>query len=121
MPIEYEIRDGVVHGRATGALDDATLVEYVQRLLLDPAYSPQLPVLFDATQITTLELSGGGVRDASATVRESLKKPTARLALVVSGPAAYGMARMYGLLRDDVEVSVFEDRDRALAWLREPR
>ena len=120
VPIEYSIVDGMVRARATGALDDASLISYVERLLVDPLYTPQLPVLFDATAISSLELSGAGVRDASAAVRENPEHPIARVALVVSGPAAYGMARMYGLLRD-VEVAVFEDRELALAWLTSPR
>ena len=118
MPVEYEIRDGMVHARASGVLDDATLVSYIERLLADPRYAPDLPVLFDSTQVTALELSGAGVRDATAVVRVSSEQPTARVALVVSSSAAYGMARMYGLFRD-VEVSVFQDRELALAWLAE--
>ena len=119
MPIEYAIRDGMVQAQASGVLEDATLVSYVERLLADPDYAPTLPVLFDATQVTALELSGAGVREASAVVREWPDHPVAKVALVVSGPAAYGMARMYSLLRD-VEVSVFEDRALALAWLTVP-
>ena len=116
VPIEYAIREGMVQAQASGVLDDASLTSYVERLLADPQYSPDLPVLFDSTQATVLELSGAGVRDATAVVREWPTHPTARVALVVSSPAAYGMARMYGLFRD-VEVSVFEDRELALAWL----
>jgi hypothetical protein len=116
VPIEYVIRDGVVQARALGVLDDASLTSYVERLLADPQYAPDLPVLFDSTAATVLELSGAGVRDATAVVRETPRRPSARVALVVSSPAAYGMARMYGLFRD-VEVSVFEDRELALAWL----
>ena len=121
MPIEYVIRDGMVRAQATGVLDDATLVAYVRRLLADPGYAPDMPVLFDSTQIGSLELSGDGVRDASEAVRETTAKPTARVALLVNHPASYGMARMYGMLREDVEVAVFEDRDAALAWLTAPR
>lgn len=110
----------MVQARASGVLDDAILVAYVERLLADLRYSPDMPVLFDATQIAALELSGAGVREASATVRETPERPTARVALVVSGPAAYGMARMYGMLRD-VEVAVFEEREIALSWLTSPR
>jgi hypothetical protein len=120
VPIEYTIRDGVVHAQATGVLDDASLISYVERLLADPHYAADLPVLFDSTKATALELSGAGVRAATAVVRETPKQPTARVALVVSSPAAYGMARMYQLFRD-VEVSVFEDRELALAWLAAPR
>lgn len=119
MPIEYAIRDGMVHALATGVLDDETLISYIERLFADPDYAPILPVLFDATQVAALELSGAGVRDASAVVREWREHPSGRVALVVSGPAAYGMARMYGMLRD-TEVSVFEDRAPALAWLTSP-
>jgi hypothetical protein len=118
VPIEYVIRDGLVQARVLGVLDDASLTSYVERLLADPQYSTELPVLFDSTGATALELSGAGVRDATAVVRETPKRPSARVALIVSSPAAYGMARMYGLFRD-VEVSVFEDRELALAWLAE--
>jgi hypothetical protein len=90
----------------------------VARLLAAPQYPPELPVLFDPTLVSALELSGDGVRDATSVVRELPERPKAKVAIVVSSQAAYGMARMYGLLRD-VEVSVFEDRDRALSWLRD--
>jgi hypothetical protein len=120
VSIEYAIADDMVQAHVTGVLNDATLIAYIERLLRDPRYRPDMPVVFDATQVSALELSGAGVRDASAVVRELPEPPTARVALVVSSRAAFGMARMYGLLRD-VEVSVFEDRDLALAWLRSPR
>lgn len=120
VPIDYAIREGMVQAHVTGVLNDATLIAYIERLLSDPLYKRDMPVVFDATRVSALELSGAGVRDASAVVRDSREHPTARVALVVSSPAAYGMARMYGLLRD-VEVSVFEDRDVALAWLKSPR
>ena len=110
----------MVQAQASGVLDDATLVSYIERLFADPRYARDLPVLFDSTQVASLELSGAGVREATAVVRVQTDQPTARVALVVSGSAAYGMARMYGLFRD-VEVSVFEDRQLALAWLTESR
>jgi hypothetical protein len=42
------------------------------------------------------------------------------VAIVADAPAAYGMARMFELLRDDIVVKVFQEPHAALAWAREP-
>jgi hypothetical protein len=117
VPIEYTIEDGVVWSHATGVLDDAGLLAHVRRLQADPRHAAEVPELFDCTTISALELTGAGVREVAALLRHDPELPRARVAVVVTGTAAFGMARMYGLLRDDIDVQIFSAREAATAWL----
>ncbi|HVZ71084.1 MAG TPA: STAS/SEC14 domain-containing protein [Polyangia bacterium] len=107
-------------GRAWGVLDDATLLAYIQRLIDDPAYDGAYADLFDTRDVTTLELTGDGLRTI-ATLIQKRQRSSPRVAIVADAPAMFGMARMFELLRDDIEVRVFRDDATALAWLRAPR
>jgi hypothetical protein len=43
------------------------------------------------------------------------------LAIVATGPLAFGMSRMFQLMNEHIlakQIRVFEDYDEALAWLR---
>jgi hypothetical protein len=119
MPIEYTIRDGALRARASGVLDDEGLFEYVRRVIDDPTYDQVDADLFDARDVTGVKLTGEGVRKL-ATLIQSTKRSSSRVAVVASSPAMFGMARMFELLRPDVTVSVFQEMERAIAWLSAP-
>ena len=116
MAVEYTIENGVSWARALGVLQDAELLEHVQKLAGDPEYEAVDRDLFDATEVTSFELTGRGVRSA-ADVMRAAPWPSTRLAIVAATAAAFGMGRMYELLRQDIEVMVFTDRAEATRWL----
>lgn len=116
MPIDYLISNGILQARASGRLDDESLLAYVRTVMVDPAYATASCDLFDMRGVD-LALTGGGIRTVTELIRASrLSSP--KVAIVADAPAAYGMARMFEILRDDIEVRVFQDTDEALAWLQ---
>jgi hypothetical protein len=118
VPIEYTIRDGVLLARASGRLDDATLMTYCRTVKDDPGYAAASADLFDMRGVE-LELTGDGLRAVATFIREArISSPV--VAIVADAPAAYGMARKIELLRDDIVVKVFQEPHAALTWVRAP-
>jgi hypothetical protein len=116
MTLEHKIEDGVAWVRAYGVLRDAEILEQVERLVADPAYEAVDRDLFDASEVTSLELTTAGVR-AAADILRAAPRPSTRVAIVTGTIAAFGMGRMYELMREDIEVMVFTDRGDAAGWL----
>ena len=119
MPIDYAIRDGLLRGRASGVLDDETLLAYVHQVITDPAYDDAVGDLFDARPVTDMRLTAEGIRGVAALIRQT-GRSSKKVAVVADSPAMFGMARMFELIRDDIDVAVFRDVDAALEWLRAP-
>jgi hypothetical protein len=73
------------------------------------------PRLFVDASVARLQLAGVDVRRLAA--RDA--HPFCRIAVYAPRADTYGLARMYEQLSGDRRhVSVFSDRDQALAWLR---
>jgi hypothetical protein len=120
MPIDYTIEDGLLLARASGVFDDATLLAYVQRVIDDARYAEAHGDLFDMRDVTSFELTPDGLRKIATMIRRTgLSSP--HVAIVAGTLLSFGMARMFEMLRDDIEVKVFHEREPALAWLRERR
>jgi hypothetical protein len=117
LPIDYTIRDGLLSARAAGVLDDASLLSYVQAVMVDPDYETTVADLFDARAVTDVQLTVEGMRTIETIIRQSgLSSPN--VAVVASSPAMFGMARMFAQLSEGVEVAVFREPAEALEWLR---
>jgi hypothetical protein len=73
-------------------------------------------LLFDGTDVQHTKLTGDGVYNLARSTADDLN----RVAMVVSTPVAFGMARMYEICSNwkEERVSVFSDKESALAWLR---
>jgi hypothetical protein len=119
LPIEYTIRDGVLQGRASGVLDDDTLLAYVHQVMADPAYGEAAADLFDTRAVTDMRLTAEGIRGVATIIRQS-GLSSKRVAVVADSSAMFGMARMFEMFRDDIDVAVFRDVDAALEWIRAP-
>lgn len=119
MPITYRIEGGVIYSTCAGVLDDASVAAHAQALMREPLHGPEVPELLDLRDVTQIDLTGRGPRAAAEILRHDEGAPSAKVAIVVSSKVAYGMARMYEMLRDDIEVKVFEDYDYAVAWLKD--
>jgi len=70
----------------------------------------------DFIDVTDVKVTASGVREMTGL---NPFGAGARRALAVSSDVAYGMARMYQIMRSDAqdEVEVFRDIDSALEWL----
>jgi hypothetical protein len=119
LPIDYAIRDGLLSARASGVLDDETLLAYVNTVIADPAYDAAAADLFDASAVTDVRLTAAGIQAIAAVIRQTGRSST-KVALVAAAPAMFGMARMFEMLRDDIEVAVFREVGAAREWLRAP-
>jgi len=115
MPADYRIdRDhGCVFTRGTGVLTDADLLDHQRRLRSDPFFQRTLKQLADFRNLEGIEVTAEGVQ------RLADNNPfdaTARRALVVDSPLAYGLARVF-VARVSDAVRIFQDHDEAMAWL----
>jgi hypothetical protein len=117
VAIEYTIHDGMVWTLASGRLDDDALLGHVRKLMADPQHGPAVSELFDASAVTDFDVSAAAAREIASLMRHEPGAPAAKVAVIVNSTVAFGMARMYGLLRDDIEVAVFHEREPAIAWL----
>jgi len=106
----------LVLSRGYGTLTDADLMNHVRALRADAAFRSDMRQLGDFRDVTKIAISSAGVRELS-----SLNPWGAgsRRAVVVASDYAYGMARMYQMVRepsqDDLEI--FRGLAEALDWL----
>jgi hypothetical protein len=121
VPVSYRIdREGrTVFTKASGVVTDADVLEFQKRLGDDPDFETDFRQLADCRAIEEIALTRGGVEEASS--RSPFGAGSLR-AFVVSGDAAFGMARMFENLRHRArdEVRVFRDVEEARRWLGLP-
>ena len=104
----------------TGVITDADLIDAYTQLISRPDYDPTLNDLVDLSQVERLDVSAATVRRLVALFsRFDSQTVSTRLAIVATGKAAFGMARMYELLRTDApeEIRVFTSLASARKWL----
>jgi hypothetical protein len=120
MKLETQIDTevGIRRHRVTGPLDTGAIADALRELRARPDYDPSLPALWDLRD-AEIDVSAEEVRRL-ADVVAGLGRLPVRTALVVSRPAAYGLARMYDQLVESKafrEGAVFYSLEEALAWL----
>jgi hypothetical protein len=90
----------------------------------DSRWSPAMRVLFDQRELNESEIDADDMRqrvDLVIGARERLGRP--HIAMVVSGPAGYGLQRMADGLSDNwrqgdvIDVDIFYTVEDARAWL----
>lgn len=118
MPAAFTIDPSrrLVLSRGWGVLTDRELVAHVHALSADPRFRPDLHQLVDFLGVTDVRVTASGVREMTGL---NPFGAGARRALAVSSDVAYGMARMYQIMRSDAAdvVEIFRDIDSALEWL----
>jgi hypothetical protein len=118
MSIDYHIDPSrrLVVSRASGTVTYPELRTLYRCMRTDPAFDPAYRQLADVRDVTHFDLTGSAVADIA---RLRLFAPGTRRAFVVSGAAAYGIARMFGAYAESVaqDVQVFRDLAAAEAWL----
>ncbi len=118
MPVSYRIdpRSRIVFTDAHGALTDADVIAFQERLRNEPDFEPDFGQLADCREIEAVDMTTEGVEEAA---RRSPFSEGARRAIVVRSDLTFGMARMFEALRHEApdEVHVFRDVADALRWL----
>ncbi len=119
MPAFYKIdrENRLVMTTASGVFTLADILAHEEKLRLDPDFDPSFSQLLDASHITKLEITSEHIRRLA---QDSLFSPDSRRALLVSNDAAFGLARMFEILREsagDTGIEVFRSLDEALEWV----
>ena len=112
--IEKERR--LVMSTAHGVFTLADALEHQKQLQSDPDFDPSFSQLADFTQITKIDLAADEVR---LLAHRSIFSPEARRAFVVKGDLAFGLARLFEILRETMGeqgIGVFRNLDDALEW-----
>lgn len=115
MPFAFtiELSRRLVLSRGWGVLTDRELVAHVRALAADPRFRPDLHQLCDFVDVTDVKVTAAGVREMTGL---NPFGAGARRALAVSSDVAYGMARMYQIMRGDAPDEVWSPMTWCSAW-----
>ena len=119
MPAFYKIDKGrgLVLSSASGVFSLADALGHQQRLLKDPDFDPSYSQIADFTHCTQFDLSGDDVRTMA---ERTVFSPSSRRAILVPNDLAYGLGRMFEMLREnegEKGIRVFRALDEALDWV----
>ncbi len=118
MPCGYVIdtNRSMVLSRAWGILEDRELLAHARALGADASFQKHLKQVIDFRDVTEIRITAAAVREMA---HVSPFGKGARRALVVSSDLAFGLTRMFQILREQSpdEVAVFREMDVALRWL----
>jgi hypothetical protein len=123
ISLESRIRTAVYRG----IVNDEQLLNAYAELIAAPDFDPALDDIVDLREANRLDISMEGflklVNLLSQLDRLGFQT---KVAIVASTEMAYGMGRMYELMRStdensSEEIRVFRDYDEALRWLRQDK
>ena len=121
MPARYRIvpEHRLVVTELEGRVTDADLFQQQDQLRRDPAFSPDLKQLVDASAVTEAAVTAEGLRSAA---RNTALAEGAVRAIFAHMPSHFGLARMFQLNTRGGEerIAVFRTLDEACAWLGVP-
>ena len=119
----YEIDEDLRLITATfeGEVTDTDLFEYLADMLANTGYGAGWHSFIDFTRIGTVSLTTAGVEQMRALPPDMEKRLHGARAVIVAraNSAAFGMARMYEMLGDNVpyKIAVLSDHEEAMGWL----
>ena len=118
MPVGYtiDLARSLVLSRGWGVVTDRELLAHARALTADPRFARSFHQLADLRDVTDLQVTASTIREM---VRLNPFGAGARRAMVVTCDVAFGMARMYQILRDGSpdKLEIFREMDDALQWL----
>lgn len=119
MPAFYKIdkerRFVLSSGTGVFNLEDARL--HQERLLADPEFDPSYSQLLDFTHITQIDLTASDVQRLAL---RNIFSPDSRRAILVPNDLAFGLGRMFEILREaagERGIRVFRNLEDALEWV----
>ena len=127
MPIVYAIEPdrNRVTLTYTGTITDRELFESFDRLYRDPAHRIGMDELSDLRLVHNVTVTSVGLHALADQTARNLDhaRQTWRVAVVAPQDVVFGLARMYGLFREESPelVRVFRDLESAERWLGEAR
>jgi hypothetical protein len=108
-----------IEGR--GVLSDDDVTAMMKGAIAHSEAGDLIGVLLNLTHVDDMGTSQDAVKWAAATSRRTTPVHGLRFAVVAPEDIAFGLARMYELLRDqEGSIHVFREYDPALQWLEDP-
>jgi hypothetical protein len=123
MPCEYviDICRRIIRTTIRAKVTRQEILAFRGRLVRDPAFAPDLPVLIDVRNTDAEALTSLDIRGLAET---SKTLPGVRRAFVATDAMAIGVARLFGTYRDLKEgqddTAVFTTVESAERWLTQP-
>lgn len=119
MAVFYKIdkERRLVLSSGSGTLNLADASAHQQKLSKDPDFDSSFSQIWDFTQFTKFDLSSDDIRQMA---ERSLFSPQSRRAFIVPNDFAYGLGRMFQILRDlagEKGIRVFRSLEEALDWV----
>lgn len=124
MPARFEIdkEKRLVRSEVWGEVTFADIRNHQDALLAHPEFNPEFDQLYDATGVTSTEVTAGQVQSMAL---KTVFSSTSRRAFVAPEPSIYGMIRIYethySMLDSPANLRVFRDKSSALQWLQRER
>jgi hypothetical protein len=125
MPVTYRIEKATrfIHTRCVGAVDLEEIRQHFTVLSQDPERADRLDVLLDLSEMTTLPATAQlrAVTDELERVRPQIQ--FGRCAIIASGEALFGLARMFEVFAERyfTATRVFRTELEGKGWLDHPR
>lgn len=118
MPVEYRIdpERKLVITRGRGVVTDDDLLGHQRDLLADPDFDGSFGQLARYDEIERFDVSADAVRTLAA---PKMYGPGVKRAFVVPSDVAFGLARMFQTLRDQMpeQIGVFRTLEEAERWI----
>jgi hypothetical protein len=119
MPTFYKIdkERRLVLTTGSGVFSLADAISHQQKLSKDPDFDPCFSQIADFTHVNRFELSGDDVRQFA---QKGIFSAHSRRALIVPNELAFGLGRMYEILRGlegEKGIRVFRALEEALDWV----
>jgi hypothetical protein len=99
MPAFYKIdkENRLVMTTGSGILTMADAIAHQEKLQRDPDFDPSYSQLLDFSHVSKIEINSEHIRRIA---QDSVFSPTSRRAFLVNNDTAYGLARMFAILRE---------------------
>jgi hypothetical protein len=119
MPAFYKIDKDrrLVISSATGAFNKEDALGHQNRLRADPDFDPTYSQLMDFTHVTQILLTAVDVQQLALS---NIFSKESRRAFLVANDLAFGLARMFEILRENAGehgIRIFRNLEEALDWV----
>jgi len=110
-----------------GIVDDRLLLDTYSRLITGQDFDPTLDDIVDLRNVSDFKITYHGIHQLAAMLAElDILGFRTRVAIVATIDVAFGLGRMYELMRDTArsateDVCIFREYDEALRWLYDSR
>jgi hypothetical protein len=122
MSFTYQIdpQAGIIEIRGAGVITHGEYIAGLMSWMTDPLFSPGLDGLCDFTAAESTPTMADLRELIDLVARHTAYVGRVKVALIVSKPITFAVARQFASLAEaaQLEVQLFRDRDSAMSWLR---